>query len=147
LQKDGGSGPPSTSVVTDLLAVVEDAQKQTNAHRPNENATHRAWLDDAYTNATYDANCGKSSEVAAYETQANKARSSPRRESANNAAELPAEAAGCPEGPKFQYWTAQLMLVSGVDFQIEIAKVRQSAHRQAVLVFFVLDVHFHQMRH
>jgi hypothetical protein len=88
----------------DVLGNRADVQKQTNAHRPNENATHRAWLDDAYTSATYDANCGKGSEDAAYaatETTANKDGSSPRRESENNAAELPAEAAGCPEGLKF----------------------------------------------
>jgi hypothetical protein len=34
------------------------------------------------------------------------------------------------------------MLVSGVSFTIEIAKVRQSVHRQAVFVFFALDVDF-----
>ena len=54
---------------------------------------------------------------------ANKDGSSPRRESENNAAQLSAEATGCPEGLKFHYWTAQLMLVSGVNFPIEIAKV------------------------
>ena len=37
------------------------------------------------------------------------------------------------------------MLVSGVNFPMEIAKVRQSVHRQAVFVFFALDIHFHQM--
>jgi hypothetical protein len=36
-------------------------------------------------------------------------------------------------------------LVSGVDFLIKVAKVRQPLHRQAVFVFFALDVHFHQM--
>jgi hypothetical protein len=36
-------------------------------------------------------------------------------------------------------------LVSGVDFLIEIAKVRQSFHRQAVFVFFAIELQFHQM--
>ena len=67
------------------------------------------------------------------------------RESENNAAALPADAAGCPEELNLRYWAAWVMLVSGVDFPIEIAKVRQSVHRQAVFVFFALDVHFHQM--
>jgi hypothetical protein len=35
--------------------------------------------------------------------------------------------------------------ISRVDFPIEIAQIRQSVHRQAVLVGFALDDHFHQM--
>ena len=38
-----------------------------------------------------------------------------------------------------------LSLVSGIDFPIEIAKIRQSVHRQAVLVLFAPDIDFHQM--
>jgi hypothetical protein len=35
--------------------------------------------------------------------------------------------------------------VSGIDCPVQVAKVRYSVHRQAVLVFFALDVQFHQM--
>jgi hypothetical protein len=55
-----------------LTRRVQDAQKQTNVHRPNENATHRAWLDNADTSAAYDASCGKGNEDAATETTAHK---------------------------------------------------------------------------
>jgi hypothetical protein len=43
------------------------------------------------------------------------------------------------------YRTGQLISVSGVDFSIEIAKVRQPVDSQAVFVLFTVDVHFHQM--
>jgi hypothetical protein len=36
-------------------------------------------------------------------------------------------------------------LASGVDFPIEVTKVGQSVQRQAMLVLFAIDVHFHQM--
>jgi hypothetical protein len=35
--------------------------------------------------------------------------------------------------------------MSGVHCPVELTKVRQSMHRQAVLVFFARDVHFHQV--
>jgi len=70
-------------IVIDLLR-VQDAQRQTNIYRSNDNATPRARL-DADTRAAYDANCGKGSEDAATETTADKDRSSPRRQSENNA--------------------------------------------------------------
>jgi hypothetical protein len=41
--------------------------------------------------------------------------------------------------------SASEMLVSGVNFAIEIAKIRQSVHGQAMFVLFAADVHFHQM--
>jgi hypothetical protein len=116
---------------------VQDAQKQTNIYRPDDNATPRARL-DADTRAAYDADCGKGGEDAAPETTANKGGSSPRRQSENNAEEFPAEAARRPKGQ-------HAALVSGVDFLIKIAKVRQPLHRQAVFVFFASDVDFHQM--
>jgi hypothetical protein len=116
---------------------VQDAQKQINIYRSNDNAAPRARL-DADTRAAYDANCGKGSEDAAPETTANKDGSSPRRQSENNAEELAAEAAGCPKGQ-------HAALVSGVDVPIEVVKVGQPLHRQAVIVFLALDVHFHQM--
>jgi hypothetical protein len=118
------------------------AQKQIN-YRPNENATYRARLDNADTSAANDANCRKGSEDAATEAGNNKDRSGPCRESENNAAELLAETAGHSEGPTAE--KIELCLISGVDLLIEIAKVRQSFHRQAVFVFFALQVHFHQM--
>jgi hypothetical protein len=74
----------------------------------------------------------------------NKDGSSPRRESENNATGFPAEAAGCPVGLELRYCSNQSTLVSGIDSPIKIAKVRQSVHRQAVFVFFAVDV-FHQM--
>jgi hypothetical protein len=40
---------------------------------------------------------------------------------------------------------ANYALVSGVDFLIKVVKVSQPFHRQAVFVFFAIDVHFHQM--
>jgi hypothetical protein len=116
---------------------VQDAQKQTNIYRPNDNATPRARL-DADTRAAQDANCGKASEDAATETAANKDRSSPRGQSENKPEELAAEAAGCSKGQ-------HAALVPGVDFPVNVVKVRQPLHRQAVLVFFALDVPFHQM--
>jgi len=36
-------------------------------------------------------------------------------------------------------------LISGIDFLIKVVKVRQPLHRQAVFVFFALNVHFFQM--
>ena len=77
-----------------LIAVcVQDAQKQSSAHRPNENATYRARLDIADTSAAFDA-CGRrAKEDAATEKTTNKGRSNPRRKSENNAAKLPADAA------------------------------------------------------
>jgi len=95
-------------------------------------------LDHADTRAAYDANCRKGSADAATETAAHKDGSSPRRQSENNPEELPAEAARRPKGQN-------AALVSGIDFLIKVVKVRQPFHRQAMFVFFALDVHFHQM--
>ena len=87
---------------------IQYVQKQTDAHRPNENATHRARLDQADTSAAFDA-CGrKAKENAATETTANKGGSTPRRESENNAAEFPAETAAGPQGPG----TGRLSIIS-----------------------------------
>ena len=124
--------------LTDPLAVFTDAQKKPNIYRPNDNATRWARLDNADPRAACHANRGKGSEGAATETTADKDGSSTRRQSENNAEELAAEAAG---GPKGQH-TA---LVSGVDVLMEVVKVRQPLGRQAVLVLFALDIHFHQM--
>ena len=41
--------------------------------------------------------------------------------------------------------SASEMSVSGVNFAIEIAKIRQYVHGQAMFVLFAADVHFHQM--
>jgi hypothetical protein len=38
-----------------------------------------------------------------------------------------------------------IALVSGVDFLIEVVKVRRRLHCQAVFVIFTRDVKFHQM--
>jgi len=83
-------------------------------------------------------NCWKGSEDATTETTADKGGSNPRCQSENNAAKLSAEAAGCPK-------EQDAALVSGIDFPIQIVKVRQPLHRQAVVVSFAVDVHFHQM--
>jgi hypothetical protein len=137
-KKGGSKGPPSTSV-------VQDAQKQTSAHRTNENATSREPLDEADTGAAYDADGRKTRQSAATEKTTHKDGSSRRRESKNDAAELAAEAAGCPEGLKSQHCAIWLMSVLGVDFPVEILKIGQPVHRQPVFVLFALDVHFHQM--
>ena len=123
--------------MVDLLAEFEE--EQTNPYRPDENATPRARLDSAHTRDSYDANGGKGSKDVTTETTANEGGSSARRQSENNAAKLPAEAAGCPKAQD----AAQLD--SGIDFPIQIVKVRQPFHRQAMFVSFALDVHFHQM--
>jgi hypothetical protein len=117
--------------------VIYDAQKQTT-YRPHENATYRARVYDADAGAAYDASGRKGNEDAATETTANKDGSGPRRESENNAGQLPTEAAGCPKA-------LNAGLISGINFLIKVAKVRQSLHRQAVFVFFALNVQFHQM--
>jgi hypothetical protein len=119
--------------------------RSTIALRSNEDATYRERLDVADTSAAYDANGRRAKKDYATETTADKDRSSPRRESENNAAKLHAKTARSSEGLKCKYLTAWLMLVSGGDFLIDPAKVRQSVHRQPVFVFFALDVHFHQM--
>jgi hypothetical protein len=101
--------------------------------------------DETDTSAASDANARSAKEDAAAEKTTNKDGSSPHRESENNATGFPAEAAGCPEGLKLRYCSNQSALVSGIEFPIKIAKVRQSMHCQAVFVFFAVDVHFHQM--
>jgi hypothetical protein len=73
--------------------VIHDAQTQTT-HRPHENATYRARLDNADPGVANDAGGRKGNEAVATEATTNKGRSSPRRESENNAAELVAETAG-----------------------------------------------------
>jgi hypothetical protein len=117
---------------------VQDARKQTKTYRPNEDAAPRARLDNDDTRAANDANCGEISKDAATETTADKGGSRSRRQSKNNAAELPAETTGRPKGQN-------AALVSGIYFPIQVVKVRQPLHRQAMLVFFAFDVHFHQM--
>ena len=79
--------------------------------------------------AADDANGRGAKEDVAIETKANKDGSRPRRESENNAAKLPAEAAGRSKG-------LDTALVSGVIFLIKVVKVRQPFHCQAVFVFF-----------
>jgi hypothetical protein len=64
--------------------------------------------------------------------------SNPRCQSENNAAKVSAEAAGCPK-------EQDAALVSGINFRIQIVKVRQALHRQAVFVSFAVEVDFHQM--
>jgi hypothetical protein len=76
--------------------VIYDAQKQTT-YRPHENATYRARLDNADTSIANDASGRQGNEAVATEATTNKDRSSPRRKSENNAAELLAETAGSPE--------------------------------------------------
>jgi hypothetical protein len=76
--------------------VIYDAQEQTD-YRPNENATDRARLDTVHTSVANDANDRKGNDDAETEAATNKDGSSPRRESANNAAELVTETAGSPE--------------------------------------------------
>jgi hypothetical protein len=107
--------------------VIYHAQNQAD-YRPNENATRRARLDNDDTN---DGNGRKGEEGATTKAKTN-------REGENNAAQLLAETARSPEGNLRQ-------LNAGVDFPIEIAKVRKAFHRQAVFVLFALNVLFHQM--
>jgi hypothetical protein len=114
--------------------VIYHAQNQAD-YRPNENATRRARLDNDDTN---DGNGRKGEEGATTKARTNKDGSNPRREGENNAAQLLAETARSPEGNLRQ-------LTAGVDFPIEIAKVRQPFHRQAVFVLFALNVLFHQI--
>ena len=56
----------------------------------------------------------------------------PSRESKNNAAQLLAETAGRLEG-----------LVPEIDFPIHVLKKCQPVHRQAMFIFFAIDVQFH----
>jgi hypothetical protein len=108
--------------------------KQAN-YRPNEHAAYpvRGNSDDIVG--------GEINEGATTNAKINKDGSNPRREGENNAAQLLAETARSPEGINRK----SDQLASRVDFPIEIAKVRQSFHRQAVFVFFARDVLFHQM--
>jgi hypothetical protein len=76
--------------------VIYDAQKQTT-YRPHDNTTYRARLDNADTSIANDASGRQGNEAVATEATTNKDRSSPRRKSENNAAELLAETAGSPE--------------------------------------------------
>jgi hypothetical protein len=55
-KKGGSKGPPSISIVTDLLAAFRMLKSKPTPHRPNENATHRERLDNTDTSAAYDAN-------------------------------------------------------------------------------------------
>jgi hypothetical protein len=82
--------------------VIYYAQKQTT-YRPHENATCRARLGNADTSVANDASGRKGNEPVATEATTNKDRSSPRRESENNAAELVAETAGSPEPATLPY--------------------------------------------
>jgi hypothetical protein len=100
LKKGGSKGPPFHIGRDRSTSRVQDASKQASAYRTNENAAYREPLDDADTSAASDADGRRAKEGAATEGTANKDGSSPRRESENNAQELPAEAAGCPEGLK-----------------------------------------------
>jgi len=114
--------------------VICHAQEQTD-YRPNETATY-----PRFGNSD-DVVGGKSKEGAAIKARTNKDGSNQRREGENNAAQLLAETAGSLEGIDGK----KDQLPSRVDFPIEIAKVRQSFHRQAVFVFFARDELFHQM--
>jgi hypothetical protein len=114
--------------------VIYHAQKQTS-HRPDENATYRARLDNADTSSAYDANDRKKDEDGATtKSKTNEDGSCQDREGENNAAQLFAETAGSFEG-----------LGSGINFPIQSAKVRQPFHDQAVFVLFAIDKQFHQM--
>jgi len=136
LQQGGPKGPPFHIDRDQSTRRVQDAQ--TKIDRSNDHATPRTRRDHADAGAARDAICGKAGEDAATETTANKDASHPRRQSENNAQELAAQAAGCPKGQPAP-------LVSGVDIPIKGLKVRHPLHRQAVLVLFARDVHFHQM--
>jgi hypothetical protein len=129
----------------DPLTVTVACPKAKQPHRSNENATHRARLDNADTGAAFDASGRRAKEDAATEKTTNKGGSNPRRKSENNAAEFPAKAAGSPQGVSTTRLRQLRRLVSGVDFLIELAKVRQSVHRQSVFVFFALSAYFNQM--
>ena len=114
--------------------VISHAQKQTS-HRPDENATSRARLDNADTSFAYDANDRKKDEVdATTKSKTDEDRSCQGREGENNAAQLFTETAGGFEG-----------LASGIDFPIQSAKVRQSFHGQAVFVLFAIGVLLHKV--
>jgi hypothetical protein len=133
LNKEGDSkGPLSTAIRNRSTRRVQDAEKQTNPHRPNENATHRARLDNADTSAAFDASGRRAKEDAATEKATNKDGSNPRRKSENNAAEFPAKAAGSPQGLSTTLPTIietlreSKRLVSGVQLLIELAKERQA---------------------
>jgi len=148
--------------------VILHAHKQAS-HRPDEHATCpvRGRCDDIVG--------GESDAGVTTNAKINQDGSHPRREGDNDAARLLAETARSPEGidwkpdqlerfqakwkpvrvkktrqlknlePRFDSIEAETALVSGVDFPVEIAKVGQSFHRQAVFVLFARDVLFHQM--
>jgi hypothetical protein len=105
------------------------------SHRPDENTTCRARLDNADTSPAHDANDRKKDEDGATtKSKTNEDRSRQDREGKNNAAQLLAETAESFEG-----------LASRIDFPIQSAKVRQSFYGQAVFVLFAIDVLFHKV--
>jgi len=65
MKKGGSKGPPSTSILPDLLPVSSMAKGKPNGHRPNENGTRREQLDNVDTSAAYDANGRRAKEDAA----------------------------------------------------------------------------------
>jgi hypothetical protein len=113
--------------------LIYHAQKQTS-YRPDENATYWSRLDNGDTSPAYDANDRKKDEDGVTRSKTNEDGSRQGREGENIAAQLFAETAGSFEG-----------LVSGIDFPIQSAKVRQPFHGQAMFVLFAIDKQFHQM--
>jgi hypothetical protein len=114
-------------------ALSRHAQKQVNRW-PDDNATDRAWRDRCHAGFADDA-CGRKAETGGpAKARTDKNRRRPRREGEDNAAQFVAETTRGFEG-----------LASGVNFPIQIAKIRQAYHRQAMLILFTRDVLFHQM--
>ena len=125
----GGSGPRALERIGQQR-VIYHVQRQTDRW-PDENATDRACVDNADAHVAYAASGRKGQDVDGAQTEIDKGGPSPRRKGENNAAELLAETAGCPQ-----------RLAPRIDFPIDTLKKCQSVHRQAMLVFFAIDKHF-----
>jgi hypothetical protein len=128
----------STSIVTDLLAVFMMPKSKPTPTGPMRMQSLERGSIMPTQGLPGMPTAGKAAQTPQPKLQPTGGRSSPSRRGDNNAAKLPAETARRAKGQ-------DAALVSGIDFPIQVVKVREPLHRQAVLVFFALDVHFHQM--
>jgi hypothetical protein len=112
--------------------VIRDAETQAHIHRPYERAARRTRFDGGYAVA-HDANGRSGNGDSAAEKTVTPGGSRPDREGANHAAQFAAEAAAGPEGlmPR-RLRLANYRQFRQLIFLIEIEKIRQPVHRQAL---------------
>jgi hypothetical protein len=113
--------------------VIQYAQSQIGDW-PDENAADRECCDPRHASPAYDANGRNGDDDGPAKAKINKDGGRPRREGENFATQLVAETTQSPAG-----------LISGIDFPVQGAKIRQTHHRQAMMVLFALVVLLHQM--